>query len=77
MDEMKDPVSHFVHDLMVSYGIPSPLAFRFIRYGARDHARVPMAWDDSVNGGFNKGCEPWQCVNPLYRINPFTGFIRS
>ena len=67
MDEMKDPVSHFVHDLMVSYGIPSPLAFRFIRYGARDHARVPMAWDDSVNGGFNKGCEPWQCVNPLYR----------
>ena len=65
MDEMKDPVSHFVYDLMTGYGMPKPLAFRFIKYGARDHSRVPMAWDDSVNGGFNKGHEPWQCVNPL------------
>ena len=65
IDEMKDPVSHFVYDLMTGYGMPKPLAFRFIKYGARDHSRVPMAWDDSVNGGFNKGHEPWQCVNPL------------
>ena len=65
MDEMKDPVSHFVYDLMTGYGMPKSLAFRFIKYGARDHSRVPMAWDDSVNGGFNKGHEPWQCVNPL------------
>ena len=64
IDEMKDPVSHFVYDLMRSYGMPKGLAFRFIRYGARDHARVPMAWNGSVNGGFNEGCEPWQCVNP-------------
>ena len=55
MREMKDPVSSFVYNLMTSYFIPKPLAFRFIRYGARDHARVPMQWDDSVNGGFNKG----------------------
>ena len=67
MREMKDPVSSFVYNLMTSYFIPKPLAFRFIRYGARDHARVPMQWDDSVNGGFNKGHEPWQCVNPLYK----------
>ena len=65
IDEMKDPVSHFVYDLMTGYGMPKPLAFRFIKYGARDHSRVPMAWDDSINGGFNKGHEPWQCVNPL------------
>ena len=64
--EMKDPVSHFVYDLMKGYGMPGGLAFRFIRYGARDHARVPMAWDGSANGGFNAGHEPWQCVNPLY-----------
>ncbi len=67
IDEMKDPVSHFVYDLMKSYGMPGPLAFRFIRYGARDHARVPMAWNASVNGGFNRGHEPWQCVNPAYK----------
>ncbi len=63
MDELKDPVSHFVYDLMRSYGIPKGIAFRFIKYGARDHARVPMQWDSSVNGGFNAGAEPWQRVH--------------
>ena len=67
IDEMKDPVSHFVYDLMKGYGMPKALAFRFIRYGARDHARVPMQWDASVNAGFNKGHEPWQCMNPAYK----------
>ena len=67
IDEMMDPVSHFVYDLLKSYHIPAGLAFRFIRYGARDHARVPMAWDSTVNGGFNKGGKTWQCVNPAYK----------
>ena len=66
IDEMMDPVSHFVYDLMTGYGMPKWLAFRFIKYGARDHSRVPIAWDDSANGGFNDGHAPWQCVNPLY-----------
>lgn len=66
MEEMKDPVSHFVYDLMTGYGMPKKLAFLFIKYGARDHSRVPMAWDSSINGGFNDGHTPWQCVNPLY-----------
>ncbi|MBQ4251554.1 MAG: alpha-glucosidase [Erysipelotrichaceae bacterium] len=67
MNELKDPVSHFVYDLMRSYHMPKKLAFSFIRYGARDHARVPIAWDDTVNGGFNQGAETWQKVNPNYR----------
>ncbi|MBQ1468031.1 MAG: alpha-glucosidase C-terminal domain-containing protein, partial [Solobacterium sp.] len=67
MDELKDPVSHFVYDLMTGYGLPKALAFRFIKYGARDHARVPMSWDGTTNGGFNTGHQPWQCVNPLYK----------
>ncbi|MDO4191754.1 MAG: alpha-glucosidase [Erysipelotrichaceae bacterium] len=67
MDELKDPVSHFVYDLMRSYKIPAKLAFSFIKYGARDHSRVPMQWDDSVNGGFNSGHDTWQCVNPAYK----------
>ncbi len=66
IDEMKDPVSRFVYDLMCSYGMPKSLAFRFIKYGARDHARVPMQWNSSVNAGFNEGHEPWQCMNPAY-----------
>ena len=67
IDEMKDPVSHMVYKLMCSYHMPKRLAFSFIRFGARDHARVPMQWDDSVNAGFNKGHEPWQCMNPNYK----------
>ena len=66
MDQLRDPVSHFVYNLMRKYGIPKKLAFSFIKYGARDHARVPMSWDDTVNGGFNSGHDTWQCVNPLY-----------
>ena len=67
IDEMKDPVSHFVYDLMCSYHMPKKLAYSFIKYGARDHARVPMQWNSSVNGGFNEGHETWQCVNPAYK----------
>ena len=67
MDDLKDPVSHFVYDLMCSYKMPKKLAFSFIKYGARDHARVPMQWDDTVNAGFNTGSAPWQCVNPAYK----------
>ena len=66
IDQMKDPVSHFVYDLLRSYGVPKKTAFGFIRYGARDHARTPMQWDGTVNGGFNEGAEPWQCVNDRY-----------
>ena len=66
INEMKDPVSHFVYDLMTSYHMPKSLAFRFIKYGARDHARVPMQWDGTVNAGFNEGHTPWQCMNPQY-----------
>lgn len=32
---------------------------------ARDHARTPMQWDGSVNGGFTTG-EPWMRVNDDY-----------
>lgn len=66
IDDMKDPVSHFVYKLMRSYGMPKKMAFSFINYGARDHARVPMQWDDSINAGFNKGQKPWQCMNSNY-----------
>ena len=65
--QMKDPVSHFVYDLLCKYKVPGKIALSLIKYGARDHARVPMQWDDSENAGFNTGHEPWQCLNPAYR----------
>ena len=67
IDQLMDPVSHFVYDLLRQYKVPKKLAFSFIKYGARDHARVPLAWNDSVNGGFNEGHVTWQCINPNYK----------
>ena len=68
IDEMRDPVSRFVYDMMTQQvHLPKALAFRLVRYGARDHARTPMQWDDTVNAGFNTGAAPWQCVNGAYR----------
>ena len=68
MDDLKDPVSHFVFDMMTGkLHIPARTAFSLIRRGARDHARTPVQWDGSVNAGFNTGAEPWQCINSNYR----------
>ena len=66
MDDLGDPVSHFVYDMMKSLHIPGPAAFRLIKRGARDNARTPMQWDGSVNAGFNNGAKPWQAVSSAY-----------
>lgn len=67
IDELKDPVSHFVYDMMKGYMMPKALAFFFVKFGARDHARVPMNWDSSINGSFNEGHAPWQVMNDNYK----------
>lgn len=66
VDQMKDPVSHFVYDLMRSYHMPHANAFPLIRRAARDNSRTPMQWNDQDNAGFTSG-KPWQCLNPNYR----------
>lgn len=66
IDDCRDPVSHFVYNLLTRFGVPKKTAMSFIRYGARDHARVPMQWSGGVNAGFNSGAEPWQCMNANY-----------
>ncbi|MDO4467395.1 MAG: alpha-glucosidase [Bacillota bacterium] len=67
IEEMKDPVSHFVYNLMTKYGLPKKLALFLVRKGARDNARMPMQWDETINAGFNQGHTPWQCINPNYK----------
>ena len=69
VDEMKDPVSHFIYDLLSHYHVPKKLTFSFVNFGARDHARVPMQWDNTVNAGFNEGTAPWQIMNNHLDIN--------
>ena len=68
--QMRDPVSHFIFDMMEDFHAPTGLTFRLMKGAVRDNARTPMQWDSSVNAGFNKGAEPWQCMNPDYtKIN--------
>ncbi len=67
MDDLRDPVSHFVYNLATKYGMPKKLAFSFIKTGARDNARVPMHWNSDINAGFNEGAEPWQPMCTNYR----------
>ena len=67
LDEMKDPVSHFVYNLGMKIFHSPKKVFKMVSYGSRDHARVPMQWDDSVNAGFNTGANPWMMVNPNYK----------
>ena len=67
IDDMKDPVTRFIYDLMMKLHIPRKAAFTMLKNTGRDNARTPMQWDGSVNAGFNKGAEPWQCVNPNYK----------
>ena len=66
-DEMKDPVSHFIFDMVKEYHMPDRVSLRLMRGAVRDNARTPMQWDSTVNAGFNKGAAPWQCVNPDYK----------
>lgn len=63
IDDCKDSVSHFIYNMLRKFLVPKKFAMGVINYGARDMARVPVRWDDSVNNGFNTGHEPWQ--NPM------------
>jgi oligo-1,6-glucosidase len=38
-----------------------------LRKTSRDHARTPMQWDDSSNGGFTSASKAWLAVNPNYK----------
>jgi oligo-1,6-glucosidase len=38
-----------------------------LRKTSRDHARTPMQWDESPNGGFTTAAKAWLAVNPNYK----------
>lgn len=49
--------------LVENFGMEDTL--RRFSFDSRDCARVPMAWDDSYNGGFTEG-KPWIKLNDFY-----------
>lgn len=66
IDECMDPVSHFIYKILSKLPLSKKTKMKIISRGARDNARRPMQWDDSINGGFTTGT-PWQKINDDYK----------
>lgn len=47
--------------------LPEDKLIELINFGSRDNGRRPMAWNGSVNGGFNNGAKPWLPVHSDYK----------
>lgn len=68
IDEFKDVESLNLYQKLTSEGKTPQEAFKTVLSGSRDHARVPVMWDGTENGGFTKG-EPWIRTNPIYTLD--------
>ena len=58
IEELRDVESLNLYQELLDKGETPEAAFRHILAGSRDHARVPMQWNDGRNAGFTSGT-PW------------------
>ncbi len=59
IDELKDVESLNLYEQLINErGMTKEMAFETVLSGTRDHARTPMRWDATPNGGFTTGT-PW------------------
>jgi len=58
IDEMRDVESLNRYQELLDKGNTPEQAFKHVLAGTRDHARVPMQWNDGRNAGFTSGT-PW------------------
>jgi len=65
IDEFNDLMAKFHYQKMMEKGIAPQAAIDFLNFFSRDHARVPVQWNDQENAGFTTG-DPWLAVNPNY-----------
>lgn len=64
--DFKDPTTLRQYEEMIGLGKTPDEAFNHLNQKSREHARTPVQWDDSENGGFTTGT-PWFEVNPNYK----------
>lgn len=62
IESFRDVESKNTYNQLLEKGKSEEEAFKTILAGSRDHARTPMQWNDSENGGFTTGT-PWIEVN--------------
>lgn len=65
IDEFNDLMAKFHYQKMRDRGVSNADALAFLNDFSRDHARVPVQWNDQLNAGFTTGT-PWLPVNDNY-----------
>lgn len=66
ISEFDDLMAHFHYQKMLERGVEPQAALDFLNFFSRDHARVPVQWNDSHNAGFTSGT-PWLTINENYK----------
>ena len=62
ISQFNDLMAKFHYQKILDSGRTKQQAIDFLNYFSRDHARLPMQWDNSVNAGFTTGT-PWLALN--------------
>ncbi|MDA0128169.1 alpha-glucosidase [Vibrio sp. MarTm2] len=65
IDQFNDLMAKFHYQKMRDRGVSDADALAFLNDFSRDHARVPVQWNDQLNAGFTSGT-PWLPVNDNY-----------
>ncbi|KJY81851.1 oligo-1,6-glucosidase [Vibrio galatheae] len=66
IDEFNDLMAKFHYQKMRERGVSETEAIAFLNDFSRDHARVPIQWNQQANAGFTTG-KPWLPVNDNYQ----------
>ena len=56
--DLRDVEAINMYNMYLEQGISQQEAMDKVSFGTRDHARIPMQWEDSAYGGFSKK-QPW------------------
>lgn len=66
IDEFNDLMAKFHYQKMIARGVSDQDAIAFLNDFSRDHARVPIQWNNQANAGFTSGT-PWLPLNDNYQ----------
>ncbi len=65
--EYQDPVNFWLYGLLRRIGFSDNRCLKFVDNMNRDHARIPMQWDETAAAGFSSNQATWLPVHPNHR----------